>query len=49
MTTKELLAIKEYLLKNLDKGFIMPSSSSFDFPMLFVAKPNKGLCFYIDY
>ena len=49
MTTKELLAIKEYLLENLYKGFIVPSSSPFASPVLFVAKPNSSLRFYVDY
>ena len=49
MTTKELLAIKEYLLENLHKGFIMPSSSLFASLVLFVAKPNSSLRFCIDY
>ena len=49
MTTKELLAVKEYLLNNLYKGFIVPSSSPFASPVLFVAKPNGRLRFYVDY
>ena len=49
MTTKELLVVKEYLLKNLHKGFIVLSSSPFTSPVLFVAKPNSGLYFCVDY
>jgi hypothetical protein len=49
MTTEELLAVKEYLLENLYKGFIMLSSSLFAFPVLFVAKPNSSLRFCVDY
>ena len=49
MTTEELLAVKEYLLENLYKGFIMPSSSPFTSPVLFIAKPNGSLRFYVDY
>ena len=49
MTTKELLAIKEYLLDNLYKGFIAPSSSPFASLVLFVSKPGRGLRFYVDY
>jgi hypothetical protein len=49
ITTKELLAIKEYLLENLYKGFIMLSSSFFASPVLFVAKPNNSLCFCVNY
>ena len=49
MTTKELLAVKEYLLNNLYKGFIAPSSSPFASLVLFVSKLGRGLCFYINY
>jgi hypothetical protein len=49
MTTKELLAIKEYLLKNLYKGFIVLNSFFFASPVLFVAKPNSSLCFCVNY
>ena len=49
MTTKELFTIKEYLLENLYKGFIVPNNSPFTSPILFIAKPNSALHFYIDY
>ena len=49
MITEELAAIKKYLLKNLHKGFIVLSSAPFVSPVLFVFKPNRGLCFCIDY
>jgi hypothetical protein len=49
MTTKELLAVKEYLLENLHKGFIMLNSSPFVSPVLFVAKPNSSLRFCVNY
>jgi hypothetical protein len=48
-TTKELLAIKEYLINNLDKGFIILSLAPFASPILFIKKPNRLLQFYIDY
>lgn len=48
-TTEELRAVKEYLLENLDKGFIVPSNAPFASPVLFVAKPNGALRFCIDY
>jgi hypothetical protein len=49
ITTKELLVVKEYLLENLYKGFIMLSSSPFASPVLFVVKPNSSLRFCVDY
>ena len=49
MTTEELLAVKQYLLENLHKGFITASSSPFASPVLFVKKPDGGLRFCIDY
>jgi hypothetical protein len=49
MTTEELFAVKEYLLENLYKGFIVLSSSPFVSPVLFVAKPNGSLRFCVDY
>jgi hypothetical protein len=49
ITTEELLTVKEYLLENLHKGFIVPSSSPFASPVLFVAKPNSSLRFCVDY
>ena len=49
MTTEELLVVKEYLLDNLYKGFIVPSSAPFASPVLFVTKPDGKLRFYVDY
>ena len=49
MTIEELIAIKEYLLENLYKGFIIPSNTPFASSILFVSKLNRGLRFYIDY
>ena len=48
-TAEELQATKQYLLDNLDKGFIDHSYSPFASPVLFVAKPNGGLRFCVDY
>ena len=48
-TTKELLAIKEYLLENLNKEFIGPSLAPFALPILFIKKLDKFLQFCIDY
>jgi hypothetical protein len=49
MTTEELFTVKEYLLENLYKGFIVLSSFSFVSPVFFVAKPNGSLRFCVDY
>jgi transposase InsO family protein len=49
MTTEELEVTKQYLVDNLDKGFIAPSQAPFAAPVLFVKKPNGGLRFCIDF
>ena len=41
--------LKDYLIDNLNKGFIEYSSALFVLPILFVKKPSGGLRFYIDY
>ena len=48
-STEELKVMKEYLLENLDKGFIESSQSPFASPVLFVKKSDGGLRFCIDY
>ena len=48
-TIEELCMLKEYLIDNLDKGFIEYSSALFALPILFIKKPLGGLRFYIDY
>ena len=48
-TTKELLVIKEYLIDNLDKGFIILSLAPFASLILFIKKPNRSLRFCVDY
>ena len=45
----ELQATRQYLIDNLNKGFIEPSQAPFAAPILFVKKPNGGLRFCIDY
>jgi len=49
MSTHKLLETKKYLKKNLKKNFISLSSIFFAFLVLFVAKSNEKLRFYVDY
>jgi len=49
MSTEELLATKEYLLKNLYKRFIEYSHVPFTTPVLFIKKADSRLRFYIDF
>jgi transposase InsO family protein len=48
-SASELKATKQYLVENLDKGFIVPSQAPYASPILFVQKANGGLRFCIDY
>lgn len=49
MNQYELKALREYLEKELSKGFIRISRSPAAAPVLFVKKPNGDLRFCIDY
>lgn len=49
MSLTELEVVKQYLIDNLDKGFIEPSQAPFAAPVLFVKKPDGSLRFCIDY
>jgi len=49
MSIYKLLEIKKYLKKNLKKNFISSSLTFFAFFVLFVAKSNEELRFYVDY
>ena len=49
MNQHELKALREYLDKELFKGFIRVSKSPVSAPVLFVKKPNGDLRFCIDY
>jgi hypothetical protein len=49
MTTAELETVKQYLVDNLNKGFIEPSQAPFAAPVLFVKKANGSLRFCIDF
>jgi hypothetical protein len=48
-STEELQATKQYLLDNLNRGFITTSNYPFASPVLFVKKPDGGLRFCVDY
>jgi hypothetical protein len=45
----ELAELKIQLQDLLYKGFIHPSSSPWDCPILFMSKKDKGLCLCVDY
>ena len=45
----ELLVIKKYINKYLDKGFIRPSISLAAAPILLTKKLERGIRFYVDY
>jgi hypothetical protein len=49
MTTAKLETVKEYLIDNLDKGFIKASQALYAAPVLFVKKPDRSLRFCIDF
>lgn len=49
MNQHELKALRDYLDRELDKGFIRVSRSPAAAPVLFVKKPNGDLRFCIDY
>jgi hypothetical protein len=49
MSETELAVLKEYIDKNLKKGFIRESTSRAGAPVLFVPKKDKGLRLVVDY
>jgi hypothetical protein len=49
MSAEELQAAKDYIVENLDKGFIVPSNAPFASPILMAKKPGGGLRFCVDY
>jgi hypothetical protein len=49
ITIAELKTVKEYLINNLNKGFIKVSQALYAAPMLFVKKPDRSLRFCIDF
>jgi len=48
-SAEKLKAIKKYLIKNLNKSFIIFSKAFFASSILFVCKANEGLHLCIDY
>lgn len=48
-TTEELEAARDYIVDNLNKGFIGPSTAPFASPILMARKPGGGLRFCVDY
>jgi hypothetical protein len=46
---EKLQAAKTYLLDNLAKGFIVPSSALYASPILMAKKPGGGLWFCVDF
>lgn len=49
MSAEELEAAREYIIDNLNKGFIVPSQSPYASPILMARKPGGGLRFCVDY
>jgi len=49
MLKAKLLAVKKYINKHLNKGFISPSMSPIAAPILLTKKLGGGLQFYVNY
>jgi hypothetical protein len=49
MTAEELQAAKDYIIENLDKGFIVLSNIPYASPILIAKKLDRGLHFCVDY
>ena len=49
MSTEELRVLRQYLIDELRKGYIRPSTSPAAAPVLFAKKPGGGLRFCVDY
>lgn len=49
MLAVELEAAWEYIIKNLNKGFIITSKALFASSILMAEKPDSGLWFCVDY
>jgi hypothetical protein len=49
MSTEQLVALKEYLMENLRKKWIVPSGAEYGSLVLFAKKPNNGLRLCVNY
>ena len=49
ISKNELLVVKKYINKHLNKGFIYPSISLAAAPIFFTKKPGGGIQFCINY
>ncbi|MBW0579968.1 hypothetical protein O181_119683 [Austropuccinia psidii MF-1] len=49
LSNQESDTLRAYISENLEKGFILPSSSSTGAPVCFVNKKDGGLCLCADY
>ncbi|GME31604.1 hypothetical protein GTA08_BOTSDO14299, partial [Neofusicoccum parvum] len=49
LSEKEIEALRDYIEKNLERGYIRPSTSSAGYPILFVPKKNSKLRLCVDY
>jgi len=49
MLKDELLVIKKYINKHLNKGFIRPSIFLAAAPILLAKKPGRGIRFCVNY
>ncbi|MBW0476252.1 hypothetical protein O181_015967 [Austropuccinia psidii MF-1] len=49
LSNKESETLLAYISENVEKGFIIPSSSSTGAPVLFVKKKDGGLCLCVEY
>ena len=49
LSASEQEALKEFIEKNLNTGFIQPTSSLHSTPVLFIKKKNSSLCLCVDF
>ena len=49
LSENELAVLRQYIVDNLQRGWIWPSISWVGAPIIFVPKKDKTLCLYVDY